>query len=301
MTRIQLTELTAFVAVAEHCSFTKAAAQVGIALPTMSQTIRALEEQLGVRLFNRTTRSVALTEAGERLLAEIQPILDGIDHALESVDSFRDKPMGTLRLAASRPFATMLLAPLIAPFLAEYPAIRVEVALDDTHSDIVSGRFDAGIRVGHRVERDMTILRIGDDFKILAFAAPAYLQNHPAPVHPRDLHSHNCVRYRSPWDQAIYPWLFTRDGEQIETGVEGSLIVNDLELMQSAILDGVGIGYLPEQMAAPYVAQGRLTPVLEGWSRTVDGVFLYHPSRRQKPMPLTVFLQFIEEWRRRNR
>ena len=301
MTRIQLTELTAFVAVAEHCSFTKAAAQVGIALPTMSQTIRALEEQLGVRLFNRTTRSVALTEAGERLLAEIQPILDGIDHALESVNSFRDKPMGTLRLAASRPFATMLLAPLIAPFLAEYPAIRVEIALDDTNSDIVLGRFDAGIRVGHRVERDMTILRIGDDFRILAFAAPAYLQNHPAPVHPRDLHSHNCVRFRSPWDQAILPWLFTRDGEQIETGVEGSLIVNDLELMESAVLDGVGVGYLPEQMAAPYLAQGRLAPVLQGWSRTVDGVFLYHPSRRQKPMPLTVFLQFIEEWRRRNR
>src|SRR5437879_3864776 len=167
MTHIQLAELTAFVAVAEHRSFTKAAAQVGIALPTMSQTIRSLEEQLGVRLFNRTTRSVALTEAGERLLAEIHPILEGIDHALESVNAFRDKPMGTLRLAASRPFATMLLAPLIAPFLTEYPAIRVEIAIDDTNSDIVSGRFDAGIRVGHRVERDMTILRIGDGFRIL--------------------------------------------------------------------------------------------------------------------------------------
>ena len=301
MAGLQLAELAAFAAVARHRSFTKAAVQVGIALPTLSQTIRSLEEQLGVRLFNRTTRSVALTEAGERLLAEIQPILDGIDHALESVNSFRDKPMGTLRLAAMRPFASMLLAPLIAPFLAEYPAIRVEIAIDDTHSDIVSGRFDAGIRVSHRVERDMTILCIGDGFRIIAVAAPAYLQKHPAPGHPRDLHSHNCVRYRSPWDQAILPWLFIRDGEQIETGVEGSLIVNDVELMLSAVLDGVGIGYLPEQMAAPYLAQGRLAPVLPGWSRPVDGVFLYHPSRRQKPMPLMVFLRFIEEWRKRNR
>jgi DNA-binding transcriptional LysR family regulator len=301
MTRVQLTEFSAFVAVAEHRSFTKAAAQVGIALPTMSQTIRSLEEQLGVRLFNRTTRSVALTEAGERLLAEIQPVLDGIEHALESVNSFRDKPMGTLRLAASRPFATMLLEPLIAPFLAEYPAIRIEIALDDTNSDIVSGRFDAGIRVVHRVERDMTILRIGDDFRILAVAAPAYLQAHAPPAHPRDLHSHNCILFRSPYDQVVQSWLFERDGEQIETSVEGSLTVNDIDLMQSAVLDGVGVGYLPEQLAAPYLAQGRLVRVLEGWSRTIDGVFLYHPSRRQTPMPLQVFLRFIEARRKRSR
>jgi DNA-binding transcriptional LysR family regulator len=301
MTRIQLTELTAFVAVAEHRSFTKASAQVGIALPTMSQTIRSLEEQLGVRLFNRTTRSVALTEAGERLLAEIQPVLDGIEHALESVNSFRDKPMGTLRLAASRPFGTMLLEPLIAPFLAEYPAIRIEISLDDTNNDIVSGRFDAGIRVVHRVERDMTILRIGDDFRILPVAAPAYLQTHAAPAHPRDLHSHNCILFRSPYDQVVQSWLFERDGEQIETSVEGSLTVNDIDLMQSAVLDGVGLGYIPEQLAAPYLAQGRLVRVLEGWSRTIDGVFLYHPSRRQTPMPLQVFLRFIEARRKRSR
>jgi len=301
MARIQLTELTAFVAVAEHSSFTKAAAQVGIALPTMSQTIRSLEEQLGVRLFNRTTRSVALTEAGERLLAEIQPVLDGMDHAIESVSSFRDKPMGSLRLAATRPFATMVLAPLIAPFLAEYPAIRLEIVIDDSHNDIVSGRFDAGIRIVERVERDMTILRIGDNFQILAFATPAYLQAHPAPEHPRDLHSHNCIRFRSPYEGTVQPWLLARNGEQIETAVEGSLIVNDIDLMQSAVLDGVGIGYLPEQMAAPYLAQGRLVRVLPGWSRSIDGVFLYHPSRRQTPMPLQVFLRFIEAQRKRHR
>ena len=301
MTHVQLTELTAFVAVAEHRSFTKAAAQVGIALPTMSQTIRSLEEQLGVRLFNRTTRSVALTEAGERLLGEVQPILESVDHALESVNSFRDKPMGTLRLAVSRPFATMVLAPLIAPFLAEYPAIRLEVAVDDTNGDIVSCRFDAGIRVGHRIERDMTILRISESFEILTVAAPSYLKNRQAPEHPRDLHSHNCVLYRVPWDRTIPPWLLSRDGEEIETAVDGSPIVNDIELMQSAVLAGAGIGYLPEPMVAPHLEQGRLVRVLPDWSRQLDGVFLYHPSRRQTPMPLQVFLRFVEKWRKRPR
>lgn len=301
MAHIQLAELTAFVAVAEHRSFTKAAAQVGIALPTMSQTIRSLEEQLGVRLFNRTTRSVALTEAGERLLAEVQPILDGIDHALESVNAFRDKPMGTLRLAVSRPFGTMLLAPLIAPFLAEFPAIRLEIAVDDTQSDIVSGRFDAGIRVGHRVERDMTILRIADAFRILAVAAPEYMKHRERPSVPKDLHAHNCVRFRTAWDQMIVPWLFTKDGQQIEIAVEGSLTVNDVDLSLRPILDGVGVGYLPDMIIAPYLAQGRLVTLLEDWARPVGGVFLYHPSRRQTPMPLTVFLRFIEKWRKLSR
>jgi DNA-binding transcriptional LysR family regulator len=291
--RIQLSELTAFVAVAEHRSFTRAAAQVGSSPPTMSQTIRSLEDQLGVRLFNRTTRSVALTEAGERLLAEIQPILEGIDHAVENINAFRDKPIGTLRLAATRPFATMLLAPLVQPFLAEYPAIRLEIAVDDTHGDIVSGRFDAGIRVGHRVERDMTILRIGDDFKMLAVATPAYLAGRPDLVHPNDLHAHNCVRYRMPWDGSVAAWVFTKGEEQIEIAVDGSLIVNDFDLWLSAVLDGVGIGYLPEPVIESYLAQGRLVALLQDWSRTLT-VFLYHPSRRQNPMPLQVFLRFIE-------
>jgi DNA-binding transcriptional LysR family regulator len=234
MARIQLSELTAFVAVAEHRSFTKAALQVGIALPTMSQTIRSLEERLGVRLFNRTTRSVAMTEAGERLLAEIQPIL-----------------------------------------------------------------FDAGIHIGRRVERDMTILRIADGFRMFAVAAPAYLARHPPPSHPNDLHAHDCVAFRSPWDGAKAPWTLSNGDEQIEFAVEGLLIVNDLDLAVSAILDGVGVGYLPDFVVAPHLAQGRLVVVLEDWSSQKEGVFLYHPSRRQTPMPLQVFLRFIEKWRKR--
>jgi DNA-binding transcriptional LysR family regulator len=302
MAPVQLTELTAFVAVAEHLSFTKAAAEVGIALPTMSQTIRSLEERLGVRLFNRTTRSVAMTEAGVRLLAEVQPVLRGIDHALESVNSFRDKPIGTLRLALSRPtaaiLAPMVLAPLIQPFLAEYPAIHLEIHVDDTNSDIVGGRFDAGIRVGHRIERDMTILRIADEFRMLAVAAPTYLERHPKPSAPKDLQAHDCIQFRSPFNGSIQPWVFTRGDQHTEIAVEGSLIVNDLDMLLSTTLEGVGIGYLPEPIVAKHLAGGRLVTLLEGWSRTLPGIFLYHPSRRQTPMPLQVFLRSIEKWRK---
>ncbi len=300
MSRIQLAELTAFVAVAEHLSFTKAAHQLDIALPTMSQTIRSLEDRLGVRLFNRTTRSVAITEAGDRLLAEIQPIIAGLDHALESVNLFRDKPIGTLRLAVSRPSAMRRLAPLIQPFLAEYPSIRLEILVDDSSSDIVSGRFDAGIRVGRMVERDMTALRLGDDFRLLSVAAPTYLEQHPKPLAPRDLLNHNCLRYRAPWDGAILPWTFGRGRQQREISVDGSLTVNDIDLLVSAALDGVGIAYLPEAVAAPYLAAGRLVTLLEDWcSGVLPGVFLYYPSRRQMPVPLKVFVEFIKKRRKR--
>jgi DNA-binding transcriptional LysR family regulator len=295
---VQLNELTAFVAVAEHRSFTKAAAQVGISKPTMSLTINALEQRLGVRLFNRTTRNVALTVAGERLLAQIQPVLEGIDQALDSVNSFRDKPIGTLRLAVARPVAMTSIAQIVRPFLAEYPAIRLEVALDDTHSDIVSGRFDAGIRVGLRVERDMTVLRFTDDLRVFVVAAPTYLEHHAKPLHPKDLHSHNCILYRTPWDGSVGTWLLKKGSEEVEIAVEGSYTVNDIDLIVNATLDGVGIGYIPEEMIAHHVAAGRLVVLLDGWSRTVPGYFLYYPSRRQTPMPLQVFLRFIEKWRK---
>jgi DNA-binding transcriptional LysR family regulator len=305
MARIQLAELTAFVAVAEHRSFTKAAAKVGIALPTMSQTIRSLEERLGVRLFNRTTRSVAVTEAGERLLSEVQPILEGLDHAIESVNSFRDKPIGTLRLAVSRSASAVVnasrRAPMMQPFLEEYPGVRLEICIEDAETDIVGGRFDAGLRVGHRIERDMTILRLADEFRLLAVASPAYAARRPKPLAPGDLHAHDCIRLRTPWDGSIQPWIFSKGDEHAEIAVEGPLIVNDLELAFRATLEGVGVGYLPEPMIASELAQGRLVVLLEDWSRTLPGVFLYHPSRRQTPMPLQVFLRFVETWRKRNR
>lgn len=298
MPRLQLAELTAFVAVAEHLSFTRAAVHLGVALPTVSQTIKALEERLEVRLFNRTTRSVALTEAGERLLAEIHPVLDGLDQALESVNLFRQKPIGTLRVAVSRTFATRVLAPLIKPFLAEYPDIRFELAIEDSTIDIVKDRFDAGIRVGHRVEKDMKIVRVIDDFRVLAVAAPDYLAQRSLPSAPADLHHHNCIRYR--WGGAIQPWLFKRGRQQREIEPEGSLTLNDLEMILSAAIDGVGVAYLAEPIIKPFLSDGRLVRVLPEWDYWIPGAFLYHPSRRQTPMALAVFLQFIKGWRKTN-
>jgi DNA-binding transcriptional LysR family regulator len=300
--RIQLTELTAFVAVAEHRSFTKAAAQVGIALPTMSQTIRSLEDGLGVRLFNRTTRSVALTEAGDRLLAEVQPILDGIDHAVESVNSFRDKPIGTLRLAIDRSAVQILkvrgFSPLISPFQAEHPGVRVEISINDAHGDIIGARFDAGIRLGHRIERDMTVLRIADDFRVLTVASPDYLRRHQQPTLPTDLHGHNCVRRRAPWDGMIQPWSYAKGNQRTDIAVNGSLIVNDIDVLLRNVLDGGGIGRVPEPLVARRIAQGRLVSLLEDWAITKPGIYLYHPSRRLTPMPLQVFLRFVETWRK---
>jgi DNA-binding transcriptional LysR family regulator len=289
----QFAELSAFVAVAEHRNFRKAAAQLGIAPSGLSQTIHSLEERLGVRLFNRTTRSVALTEAGEHLLADAQPVLDGIDKAIESVNAFRDKPSGALRLSASRLAATLLVGPVLPQFLAKYPDIKLEVAADDTHSDIVSSRFDAGIRVGERVEKDMIAVRLLDDQRLTAVASPAYLALHPRPLTPEDLHAHNCVRLRSDWDGSIQPWTFENAGRRLEVVVDGSLVLNDWSLVVNAVLGGIGVGYIPELLTSSHVASGRLVRLLENWCGSVSGVFLYYPSRRQMPGALRAFIDFM--------
>jgi len=189
--------------------------------------------------------------------------------------------------------------PLVQPFLAEYPAIHLEVVTDDAHRDIISGRFDAGIRLGHRIERDMTIMRMLDEFRMIVVAAPDYLLNRPKPFLPEDLHAHNCIRYRSPWEGTILPWVLAKGDRRIEIAVEGPLIVSDIESILRNALDGVGIGYLPEPMVAAHLAQGRLVALLDGWTNMLPGIFLYHPSRRQTPMPLEVFLRFVEKWRKR--
>lgn len=298
MARVQFSELSAFAAVAESLSFTKAAAQIGVALPTISQTIKTLEDRLDVRLFNRTTRSVALTEAGERLLAEIQPALERVDQAIESINHYRDKPIGTLRLAVSRAFAVRRLAPLIRPFLAQYPDIQLELSIDDTNSDIVRNRFDAGIRTGLKVERDMKVIRVLDDFSLIAVASPAYLAARPQPLQPSDLQAHNCIRYRIPGDDSLQAWVFNNGRDRTEVDVTGALIVNDIDLLLNAALDGVGIAYLGEPVVKPYLDNGRLVRLLPEWDYLIPGFFLYHPSRRQPPMPLQVFLDFIRTWRK---
>jgi DNA-binding transcriptional LysR family regulator len=289
----QFAELSAFVAVAEHRNFTKAAAQLGISPPTLSQTIRSFEERLGVRLFNRTTRSVALTEAGERLLADAQPVLDGMDKAIDAINAFRDKPIGTLRLSMPRAVATTLVGPLLQQFLAKFPEIKLEVTTDDTHSDIVSGRFDAGIRIGERIAKDMIAVRLVDEFRIMAVASPAYLAHHPRPSTPEDLHVHNCVRLRWDWDGSVQSWVFENAGRRIEVAVDGSLVLNDMYLVVNAVLDGIGVGYVSELLISSHVTNGRLVPLLGNWCGHVSGVFLYYPSRRQMPGALRAFIDFM--------
>src|ERR1700761_239225 len=289
----QFAELSAFVAVAEHRNFRKAAAQLGMSPSGLSQTIHSLEERLGVRLFNRTTRSVALTEAGEHLLADAQPVLDGIDRAIESVNAFRATPSGMLRLSASRLAATLLVGPVLTQFLAKYPDIKLELAVDETHSDIVSSRFDAGIRIGERIEKDMIAVRLLDDRPLLAVATPAYLERHARPQAPEDLQAHNCVRLRWDWDGSIQSWYFENASRHVDVAVNGSLILNDWYLVLNVVLEGKGVGYLPTLLISPHLADGRLVQLLPDWQGHPSAPFLYYPSRRQMPGALRAFIDFM--------
>jgi DNA-binding transcriptional LysR family regulator len=288
-------QLSAFVAVAEHRNFTRAATHLGLSTPSLSETVRSLEARLGVRLLNRTTRSVALTVAGERLLADMQPLLEGIDKAVDAVNQFRDTPMGCLRLTASRFAAVMIVGPLIGSFLTEYPDIKVELFVDDSQSDIVSGRFDAGIRWGERIDKDMIAVRMGGGFRLIPVASPAYLARNPRPNVPKDLRAHRCIHYRHTWNGAIHRWIFEKDGAQIEVAVEGALIVNDMDLALAAARDGLGIAYVPEATARLSIEDGRLVPLLEDWCRFELDFFLYYSSRRQMPRSLQTLIAFIRK------
>ena len=290
----EFAELTAFVEVAEQRNFAKAAAHLGIAPSTLSQTIRSLEERLGVRLLNRTTRSVAPTEAGERLLAQLRPALENVGRAVEGVNAFRDKPMGTLRLVMGRAIASAIM-PLIPPFLATYPEITLEIVSDDSNVDLVAGRFDAGMRLGELIERDMIAIRLLNEIRMVCVAAPSYLANRAPPQTPDALQEHACIRHRWGYDETIRPWLFQKGNEQIEIAVDGPLIVNDLNLALSAALAGAGIAYVPFGIVTRAIAEDRLVPMLQEWSSSRSGVFIFYPSRRQIPAPLQAFIAFARK------
>ena len=290
----ELAEMNAFIAVAERRSFSSAAVQLGISRSRLSETIRELEGRLGVRLLNRTTRSVAPTVAGERLLAQIRPLLADFDAVLDSINAFRDKPAGLLRLTVPPPVASFMLAPLLSRFLDKYPAIDLEISVDGALTDIVAGRFDAGMRAGDRVERDMIAVRIGEEIRSVVVAAPEYLARHKRPATPRDLGAHNCIRFRFP-SGVIVPWQFEKKGRQVEAAVEGRLTVNDPELAVRAALDGVGVLYTALGYAAPEINAGRLVPLLEDWRTPAAAIFLYYPGRRQVPVPLQAFIEFLRE------
>ena len=289
----QFAELSAFVAVAEEASFTKAAKRMALSTATLSQTVRALEERLGVRLLNRTTRSVAPTEAGERMLRQLRPLLDGFDAAIESVNAFRDRPAGHLRLTVPPPVAKFTLAPILARFLAKYPEITIEISVDAGLTDIVAGRFDAGFRRDNVIARDMVAVRVTDDMRQVAVASPDYVARHGRPHVPDDLHGHNCIRFRLPGDGFI-PWEFVIDGKLAEFDVGGSVIVNEPELLIRTALAGIGVVYVIEEYVAPMIADGRLVALLDdAVLPRMPGFSLFYPSRRQNPAALQALIEFL--------
>jgi DNA-binding transcriptional LysR family regulator len=293
MNRTQFAELNAFVAVAEQTNFARAAAHLGIAASTISQTIRALEERLGMRLLNRTTRSVSLTDAGEKLLQRIRPAITELGAAVEDLNEFRDTPTGTLRLSVSSVPAEIVLAPVMKDFLTAYPAIALDITVDDDNADIVSGRFDAGIRVDRRVAKDMQVVRVTEPSKMIAFASPEYLAQQPAPKSPPELEHHNCIGFRK--DQQLLSWKFARGKSKYEMSMAGSLTVSTMDLVVRAALDGVGVGYTIESYVAAHLSAGRLVPVLMDWAVEHHSYYLYYSGRRQLPVPLKIFIAFMRQ------
>jgi DNA-binding transcriptional LysR family regulator len=281
MRREELVDLNAFVMVAEERSFTRAAAKLSTSQSALSYTIRRLEARLGVRLLTRTTRSVAPTEAGERLLRTLGPALDRIGTELAALSELREKPAGKIRITAGEHAAHAILWPALATLLAHHPDIDVEVVVDYGLTDIVAERYDAGIRLGEQVARDMIAVRIGPDFRMAVVGAPSYFANRSKPRTPQDLMAHTCINIRLPTYGGLYVWEFEKRGRELKVRVEGQLVFNNLALRVDAALAGCGLAYLPEDQVQPHVADGRLVRVLEDWCAPFPGYHIYYPSRRQ--------------------
>jgi len=293
MPRQNINDLIAFRAVARERSFTRAAAQMGVSPSALSHTIRGLEERLGVRLLTRTTRSVAPTELGERLLASIGPHFDGIEAELAALGELQGKPVGTIRITTGIHAAETILGPAVAKLLADYPAIQVEISVDAGFVDIVAERFDAGVRLGETVAQDMVAVRIGPDMRMAAVAAPVYLSARKRPKTPHDLAEHNCINLRFPTRGGLYAWEFEKDGRAVNVRVEGQLIVNEIAIALQAAIDGTGIAYLPWDYVQPEVKAGRLTHMLENWSPPFAGYHLYYPSRRQQSAAFALLVEAL--------
>jgi len=281
MARANVNDLIAFLAVARTRSFTRAAAQLGVSQSALSHTIRGLEERLGLRLLTRTTRSVAPTEAGERLLRNVGPHLDEIDAEIDALSELKEKPSGTIRINSSEHAAETLLWPRLAEFLPHYPDVKVEIWADYVLADIVAERFDAGVRLGEQVARDMVAVRIGPDERFVVVGSPAYLDGRDRPLHPQDLLAHRCINLRLPTSGGLYAWEFEKDGHELKVRVEGQLVFNRLGPVLKAALASFGLAFLPEELVLPHIAAGRLVQLLGDWTPPFPGYHLYYPSRRQ--------------------
>ncbi len=286
-----LNDLNAFLAVARARSFTRAASELGVSQSALSQTIRTLEERLGIRLLSRTTRNVAPTEAGERLIAAIGPALQEIEVGLENLSELRDKPAGTVRITADEFAVGTVLWPALRPFLARYPDIRVELNSDYGLNEIVGERFDAGVRRGDLIAKDMIAVAISADIRMLVVGSPGYFKNHPKPRKPQDLTSHNCINLRLPG--GIFPWRFVKGGRDSSVKVEGQVVFSSILHILDAALSGFGLAYLPDSMARPHLDDGSLVEVLGEWAPNFGGYHLYYPNRRQASAAFTLLVEAL--------
>lgn len=280
MPRPTIDDIIVFLAVARAQSFTKAAGKLGVSQSALSHAIRGLEERLGLRLLTRTTRSVSPTEAGQRLLATIGPRIDEIETELAALSAFREKPAGTIRINAGEHAAEAALWPALEKLLPDYPDINVEIIVDYGLTDIVAEGYDAGVRLGEQVAKDMIAVRIGPDMRMAVVGAPAYFERRPKPLRPQDLMDHNCINLRLPTYGGIYAWEFEKDGHELKVRVEGQLVFNNITLRLNAALAGAGLAYMPEDAVQAYLADGRLVHVLGDWCAPFPGYHLYYPSRR---------------------
>jgi DNA-binding transcriptional LysR family regulator len=293
MQRGHLDDLLAFLAVAREGSFTKAAAKLGVSQSALSHTMRELETRLGVRLLSRTTRSVAPTEAGERLLHSLGPRFDEIDTELAAVGELREKPAGSIRITATEYALDTILWPKLVKFLRQYPDIKVEVFIDNGLTDIVAQRFDAGVRAGEQVAKDMIAVRIGPDMRMAVVGAPSYLKKHPAPEKPQDLIGHSCINLRLLTHGGLYAWEFEKAGRELKVRVDGQLTFNGTFQMLNAALAGFGLAYVPEDLSRPHITNGRLKRVLADWCPPYSGYHLYYPSRRQSSAAFTLLVEAL--------
>jgi DNA-binding transcriptional LysR family regulator len=296
MPRESFNDLLAFLAVARERNFTRAAARLGVSQSALSHSVRGLEARLGVRLLTRTTRSVAPTEAGERLLRTVGPRFDEIEVELAALGELREKPAGTIRITAGEHAAEAILWPTLEKLLPDYPDIKVEIVIDYGLTDIVAERYDAGVRFGEQVAKDMIAVRIGPDMRMAVVGAPSYFARRKQPRTPPDLTAHACINIRLPTYGGLYAWEFEKDGRELRVRVEGQLVFNNIALRLDAALAGFGLAYLPEDQVRTHLAEGRLVRVLADWCPPFPGYHLYYPSRRQ---PRPAFALLVEALRYR--
>jgi DNA-binding transcriptional LysR family regulator len=287
-----LSALSAFVVVAEERSFTRAGKRLGVSPSAMSHAMRGLEERVGVRLLSRTTRSVAPTDAGQDLLAQLRPALSEVHVALDRVAGLRKKAAGRVRLLVPRFAAGTVLAPKLGEFAHKYPEVVLDVTTNDSRMDIVAAGFDAGIHFGEYIERDMIAVRVSPDHRPAIVGSPGYFQSYAKPKSPRDLLRHRCINFRH-GDAGLYRWEFEKGKKCLSVGVNGPLIVDDENLVRQAALDGVGLAFLSEERVVPYLESGALVRVLESWCQPYPGFFLYYPSRRQQPAALSALIETL--------